>query len=303
MVEWKIMREDFVEVIGEPFVKSIENQFNKKGLELRPNQLIPLLYKQKKLTEEEYELLKECYEGYSEEEQALTIQKPIPNTLVEDEEIDGTLDLAVRVEEAIKESSAEIDLFAGFEEEDAEEEIQKPSTRLQRFKFDETRYQKLGPIGKGGMGIVEKYLDLRLNKEVAVKKIYSKKVTKEQERRFQREKDMTALFDDPKIIRALDVGYDNNNNLCFVMEYVRGQEFSKRIERAGKGKSNSLPELLDILAKSLDALGGVHKKKVVHRDIKPDNIMIDEFNIKIMDFGLAKKIKGKELKREDGYKT
>jgi hypothetical protein len=153
----------------------------------------------------------------------------------------------------------------------------------------EERYQHIKDLGVGGMGKVELCLDTALNREVAVKRILAKKLTKDKIQRFQREMELTAkLYRHPGVIKAFDLGRDSNDNLYFVMEVVNGVELSSIIEDLKSGKKkrrHSLPNLVELFIKSLDAIKYMHDQDVIHRDLKPDNIMIDEAygNVKIMD--------------------
>ena len=168
----------------------------------------------------------------------------------------------------------------------------------------EERYQHIKDLGVGGMGKVELCLDTALNREVAVKRILAKKLTKDKIQRFQREMELTAkLYRHPGVIKAFDLGRDSQDNLYFVMEVVNGVELSGIIEDLKSGKKkrrHSLPNLVELFIKSLDAIKYMHDQDVIHRDLKPDNIMIDEAygNVKIMDLGLAKSIGEEEIERE-----
>ena len=144
--------------------------------------------------------------------------------------------------------------------------------------FDKTRYKYVKVIGKGGMGVVELYKDSKFGIDVAVKHLLAKDITQQRKDRFGREMRLQGRFaGNPHVVRALDLGYDEKNDLYFVMEFVRGKTLKDKIEEidAEKVKDNYLlMSWLDLFTKIVETVGKVHDKDIIHRDIKPDNVMI-----------------------------
>lgn len=175
----------------------------------------------------------------------------------------------------------------------------------------EDRYKFIKELGKGGMGTVGLYKDLEMDREVAIKKILAgnKNLTEDQILRFQREMEITGkLYRHKGIIQIFDFGRDSDNNLYIAMEVVHGRELSKIIKQAKEVKKQgnviprkySLNSMMKYFMQALDALQFMHSNNYVHRDLKPDNIMIDEEleQAKIMDLGLAKRIGEQEPDRK-----
>ncbi len=148
-----------------------------------------------------------------------------------------------------------------------------------------SRYRVLEEVGRGGMGIVYKAEDPRLERLVAVK-ILPPKLLKNKEalRRFLREAKVAAKLDHPNIIPIFDVGEDNGV-YYMVMEYLEGQTLREWIEARTEIDIDVSLHLFKQIANALDY---AHHRKVIHRDVKPENIMVLETgNIRVMDFGIA----------------
>ncbi len=150
------------------------------------------------------------------------------------------------------------------------------------------RYEILGELGRGGMGVVYRARDPLLNRDVAVKLISSNDLTAEIEERFQREAQLVAQMDHPSIVPIHDLGRDQGS-LFFVMPLVGGTTLLRLV----RDQSLRLGEVVDIGIQVAEALDYSHAQGVVHRDIKPANIMVtrDETGtgarVRVMDFGLA----------------
>ncbi|MBU3158526.1 Stk1 family PASTA domain-containing Ser/Thr kinase [Clostridium frigoris] len=148
------------------------------------------------------------------------------------------------------------------------------------------RYEVLENIGEGGMGTVYKAKCHVLNRFVAVK-ILKKELSNDEEfiSRFKREATSIAKLSHPNIVNVYDVCEDNDVNFI-VMEYVDGKTLKQIIKKNGRFTSK---KTLDIVFQISKALSCVHESGVIHRDIKPDNIMITKDKmVKVMDFGIAK---------------
>jgi len=154
-------------------------------------------------------------------------------------------------------------------------------------------YEILDELGRGGMAIVFKAKEKQLDREVAIKVLpFSLAFDKEFVERFQREARTSARLEHPNIIPIYRVG-KSGRIIYFVMKFLRGKPLSSVLVARG-----SLPpaEIKKILADVARALAYAHKKEIVHRDIKPDNIMFDEHGHAVVtDFGIAKAASGGKL--------
>lgn len=149
------------------------------------------------------------------------------------------------------------------------------------------RYELLGELGRGGMGVVHRARDPLLNREVAVKVVASSDLTPDAEERFQREAQIVAQMDHPGIVPIHDLGR-HEGSLFFVMPLVSGTSLRHLLWEG----SLRLGEVLDTAIQVADALEYSHSRGVVHRDIKPENIMLTReaagsVRVRVMDFGLA----------------
>jgi serine/threonine protein kinase len=132
-------------------------------------------------------------------------------------------------------------------------------------------YEILAPIGAGGMGEVWKARDTRLDRMVAVK-VASERFTD----RFEREARAVAALNHPNVCQLYDVGPD-----YLVMELVEGEPLRGPLP---------LDKVITYAGQILDALDAAHRKGIVHRDLKPANTLVTKQGVKLLDFGLAKKI-------------
>lgn len=159
------------------------------------------------------------------------------------------------------------------------------------------RYELLEEIGKGGMAYVYKARCVLLNRIVAVK-ILRDDLNGGDEfiTRFNTEAQAAASLTHPNIVSIFDVGEDDGLHYI-VMEYVDGITLKEYIKETGKISYN---EALDIAYQICDALQAAHDKNIVHRDIKPHNILItSDRNIKVADFGIARSASGSTLTEND----
>ncbi|HWA58552.1 MAG TPA: protein kinase, partial [Gemmatimonadales bacterium] len=147
-------------------------------------------------------------------------------------------------------------------------------------------YELLEELGRGGMAIVYRARDKHLEREVAVKVLpFSLAFDAEFVERFTREARTAAQLEHPNIISIYRVG-KTGRVIYFVMKYVRGGSLSKVM---AERKKLAPPEIRKLLMEVGSALGYAHTRGIVHRDIKPDNIMFDEFGACVVtDFGIAK---------------
>ena len=154
-------------------------------------------------------------------------------------------------------------------------------------------YELEKELGRGGMAIVFKARDKSLEREVAIKVLpFSLSFDAEFVERFQREARTSAKLEHPNIIPIYRVG-KSGRVIFFVMKFLRGKPLSNVIEARG---AIPVPEIKRLLIETASALGYAHKHGIVHRDIKPDNIMFDELGQAIVtDFGIAKAQSGARL--------
>ena len=147
------------------------------------------------------------------------------------------------------------------------------------------RYEIQKLIGEGGMANVYLARDTILDRKVAVKVLRGDLAGDEKfVRRFQREALSASSLSHPNIVEIYDVGEDEGN-FYIVMEYIEGKTLKQLIKKRGV---LTLPETMDIMLQLLDALASAHDSYIIHRDIKPQNIMIKESGlVKITDFGIA----------------
>src|SRR2546428_7496395 len=154
-------------------------------------------------------------------------------------------------------------------------------------------YEILDELGRGGMAIVFKAREKQLEREVAIKVLpFSLAFDKEFVERFQREARTSAKLEHPGIIPIYRVG-KSGRVIYFVMKFLRGKPLASVLAARG-----SLPpaEIRQILVQVARALAYAHKGGIVHRDIKPDNIMFDEHGQAVVtDFGIAKAAVGGKL--------
>ena len=145
-------------------------------------------------------------------------------------------------------------------------------------------YEILSPLGAGGMGEVYRARDTRLDRDVAIKVLSGHFVsTPSLKERFEREARTISQLSHPNICRLYDVGSQDGSDYL-VMECLEGETLADRLNRG------PLPveEVLRYGAQVADALDKAHQQGVIHRDLKPGNIMLTKAGAKVLDFGLAK---------------
>ena len=169
---------------------------------------------------------------------------------------------------------------------------QQDETDIVRDALKE-EYELEKELGRGGMAVVYKARDKTLEREVAIKVLpFSLSFDAEFVERFQREARTAGKLEHPNIIPIYRVG-KSGRVIYFVMKFIRGKSLSSVIETRG---ALPVPEIKRMLTEAGRALGFAHKHGIVHRDIKPDNIMFDELGQAIVaDFGIAKAQSGAKL--------
>ena len=149
-----------------------------------------------------------------------------------------------------------------------------------------SHYRVLEKLGGGGMGVVYKALDTKLNRHVALKFLPPELTRDDDAReRFMREAQAASALDHPNICTIHEIDSTPDGQLFIAMGYYEGETLKKRIERG------PLPveKALDIAVQMAQGLAEAHAADIVHRDIKPANVMITKSGlVKIVDFGIAK---------------
>ncbi|WP_337059627.1 Stk1 family PASTA domain-containing Ser/Thr kinase [Kineococcus sp. G2] len=158
------------------------------------------------------------------------------------------------------------------------------------------RYRVLGRIGRGGMGVVYRAEDQRLDREVALKVLRADLAHDPVARqRFVREAKSAARLAHPGVVAVLDQGVDDGaergdgqETAYLVMELVNGRTLRDVVHEEG---ALTVGEALDVTASVLDALAEAHRKGLLHRDVKTGNVLVgDDGRVKVSDFGLARSV-------------
>jgi serine/threonine protein kinase len=164
------------------------------------------------------------------------------------------------------------------------------------------RYRLDALLGAGGMGIVYRGSDTTIERVVAIKVLASAAAALPSERsRFLREMKAIATVTNPHCVTLFDVGESENGEAFLVMNLIEGQSLAATIEREGR---LPLERAISIGKQVCEALAAAHNAGIVHRDVKPGNIMLtprgDRDFVTVLDFGLAKGVgQGKELTSDD----
>jgi len=180
------------------------------------------------------------------------------------------------------------------------EEVSAPTETLEAAKKELTtgstfagRYQIIEELGKGGMGKVYKAHDTEIKEKVALKLIKPEiSVDKKTIERFQNELKFARKISHRNVCRMYDLNKEEGS-YYITMEYVSGEDLKSTIIRIGQ---LPIAKTISIAKQACEGLEEAHRLDVVHRDLKPQNIMIDkEGNARIMDFGIARSVTGKGI--------
>jgi serine/threonine-protein kinase len=150
------------------------------------------------------------------------------------------------------------------------------------------RYRLDARIGTGGMSTVWRAFDTVLERPVAIKLMHREVAAAEgQLERFRREARAVASLNHPNIVPVIDTGYDRGDGVPFIVfAFVDGETLKERIRRLGRlPVSEAIAYAIEIAR----ALGAAHERGIVHRDVKPQNVLIDEEgSAEVTDFGIAR---------------
>jgi serine/threonine protein kinase len=153
------------------------------------------------------------------------------------------------------------------------------------------RYRIEAEIGVGGMGAVYRATRLLIGDEVAIKVLHQDRISNEQHtsERFRREAQAAARLKHPNAVNIYDFGVSTDGLQYLVMELVEGQSLRQIIKQQGPLTTSEAAEIIEQVCAALDE---AHSHNIIHRDIKPDNIIINQTKngprVKVLDFGIAK---------------
>ncbi len=159
-----------------------------------------------------------------------------------------------------------------------------------------SHYRITAKLGEGGMGVVYKAEDMKLGRPVALKFLAAHLLKDEEaNKRFHREAKAAASVHHPNVCPVYEIGEEEGQTFL-AMAFIEGDSLDKKIEQGPL----KILEALDIAQQIANGLEAAHEKGVVHRDIKPGNVMVDEKgHVTVMDFGLALLTEGSKLTKFD----
>lgn len=165
---------------------------------------------------------------------------------------------------------------------------------MQAKTFLWDRYKELEALGEGGMGKVVKAQDLGLEREVAIKRLRAEVGDADNAQRFTQEAKATGQLEHPNIPPVYEFGRDEEGRPYFALKLVKGRSLQQLIAGLRTGDPSLHEEFsfilrLQIFQKVCEAVAYAHERGIIHRDIKPDNVMVGELGeVFLMDWGLAK---------------
>jgi serine/threonine-protein kinase len=164
---------------------------------------------------------------------------------------------------------------------------------------DDARFQERGLVAEGGMARIDRLFDSRLQRDVAVKRMTE--ASEHDRQRFVEEAQITGQLEHPNIVPIHDLS-DSAERQALVMKLIAGESLHERLSRRPEAEAPSdreLEELLQIFLKVCDAIAFAHSRGVIHRDLKPHNVMVGSFGqVYLMDWGLAKLMDGSAAEGE-----
>jgi TolB-like protein len=153
-----------------------------------------------------------------------------------------------------------------------------PGTRL-------GAYEIVSPLGQGGMGDVYRAHDTRLDRDVAIKTLRSALDDDQATDRFLREARALATVNHPNVCQIYEIG-EHHGGPFIAMELLEGESLASRLGRGPLAVSEAIQTVTSVLA----ALETLHRRNIVHRDVKPSNVFLTAYGVKLLDFGLARRV-------------
>lgn len=152
-----------------------------------------------------------------------------------------------------------------------------------------TRYAYHKTIARGGKAIIQSCKDLHLTRVICIKKLRPEFANDPiEQRRLLREARVTASLQHPNVVPTYEIGRDSKGHYFFTMKLVHGLTMRELFDKEYRDRYD-LGQLIDVLIKVANALRYAHSHRVIHRDIKPDNILVGPYDeVLLMDWGLAK---------------
>ncbi len=178
---------------------------------------------------------------------------------------------------------------------DSRAEKLRAATRMRFGDVAHRRYRVLREIARGGMGKVLEVIDTDLRRPVALKVLRSEMLeNRDIVERFLEEAQITGQLEHPNIVPVHEIGVDARKNLYFTMKLVEGMDLATIFQKLRDGdeettRTYTLARLLEVFIKVCEGVHFAHSKGVIHRDLKPPNIMVGRFGeVQIMDWGIAR---------------
>ncbi|MEZ4435987.1 MAG: bifunctional serine/threonine-protein kinase/formylglycine-generating enzyme family protein [bacterium] len=166
-----------------------------------------------------------------------------------------------------------------------------PSEPARAIDYGTDRYEDLGLIGRGGQGEVRRVRDHKMERVLALKLLHMT-ASPAARQRFMLETAITVRLQHPGIVPVHDRGVTADGRPWYTMKVVEGEDFSRSIAAAHAGGADAptLRQLVDVFLRICEAVAYAHRQGVVHRDLKPHNVMIGQFGeVLVMDWGLARR--------------
>src|SRR5580700_1007154 len=187
------------------------------------------------------------------------------------------------------------------------EKVEDPEGELGHDEPFELRYEMRTKLGEGGMGEVHLCRDRRIGREVALKVIRSEHGARaDLRKRFLREVRVQGQLEHPSVVPVYDLGRDPDRKSYFTMKRVRGQTMEQILSALRRGepeavRQNTRFKLLTAFGTACLAVHFAHTRGVLHRDLKPGNVMLGDFGeVYVLDWGLAKVTDGTDASETDG---
>ena len=166
----------------------------------------------------------------------------------------------------------------------------------------EDRFIDQGEIARGGMGAIHRVVERTLNRTVAMKVLQPERAHERLVRqRFLAEAQVTGQLDHPNIVPVYELGSDDDGKMFFTMQLIEGRTFSEFLDSNPPDNDERVEQALEVFFRVCDAISFAHSRGVVHRDVKPSNIMVGEFGqVYLMDWGIARVLPEADVQAASG---